>query len=60
MPNPTERVEEFHDFDDDLIASDSLNDDELFDPETLCGMMPDGLCGQAGSEYCDFECPYRD
>jgi len=23
-----------------------------------CGRMPSGHCGMAGSEYCDFECPY--
>lgn len=23
-----------------------------------CGMMPDGQCGHAGSEYCEFECPF--
>lgn len=40
---------EIDDFDDD-------DDGELpFD----CHMGPDGLCGAAGSEDCDFECPYR-
>jgi len=24
-----------------------------------CHMGRDGLCGKAGSEECDFECPYR-
>lgn len=24
-----------------------------------CGMGADGQCGHAGSEDCDFECPYR-
>lgn len=28
--------------------------------ELNCSMGPDGQCGQAGSEYCDLECPYRD
>lgn len=23
-----------------------------------CGQMPDGSCSQAGTEYCDFECPF--
>ena len=24
-----------------------------------CGMQADGDCLNAGSEYCDFECPFR-
>ena len=24
-----------------------------------CHMGPDGYCGAAGSEDCEFECPYR-
>jgi hypothetical protein len=31
-------------------AIDSLIDD--------CGKMPDGSCSMAGSEDCDFECPF--
>lgn len=41
-------------FDDDL----DREEDELenfFD----CHMMHDGSCGAAGSEDCEFECPYR-
>jgi len=30
-----------------------------FEDEFDCAMMPDGLCGKAGSEECDWECPYR-
>jgi hypothetical protein len=25
-----------------------------------CGLMEDGQCTQAGTEYCDFGCPMRD
>lgn len=38
-------------------------DDKEFDDgddgefEFDCGMYPDGQCGKAGSEECDFECP---
>ena len=39
------------DFDDDPEFDEE--DDELFD----CHMGPDGYCGAAGSEDCDFECP---
>ena len=43
-------------------------DDEPFDEEEdywneaemNCHMRADGQCGAAGSEYCDFECPFRD
>ena len=28
--------------------------------EMACGMDRDGQCSQAGTEYCDFECPFRD
>lgn len=45
-----------HDYDDD---HDEPDDDEAWD-ELMCSMGPDGQCGQAGSEYCDFDCPYRD
>jgi len=37
---------------------DFLDDDE-FDEEFDCHMMRDGSCGAAGSEDCEFECPYR-
>lgn len=29
--------------------------EDMFD----CGMMPDGTCLLAGTEDCDWECPYR-
>lgn len=31
-----------------------------FDPADECGLMSDGQCLLAGTEWCDFECPYRD
>ena len=40
------------DFDRDFI------DDEL-EEEFDCHMMRDGSCGAAGSEDCEFKCPYR-
>ena len=68
-------AEEFHDFNDgDLLpdppfcahcggtceCNDWDNDGWDDEPADNCSMMPDGQCGQAGSEYCDLECPYRD
>lgn len=41
-----------HPWDDD----DPDEDDEF---EFDCHMYPDGNCGAAGSEDCEFECPYR-
>lgn len=31
--------------------------DEEDDDADCCMMGPDGLCGAAGSEWCDWECP---
>lgn len=35
---------------------DPDDEDATFD----CALGPDGQCGKAGSEECDFECPMRD
>lgn len=39
-----------------------LDEEEEFlaEAEANCHMHADGQCGAAGSEYCDFECPFRD
>lgn len=43
---------------DDFDYEDDFTDeDDDFDE---CGLMADGQCLAAGSEWCDFECPYRD
>jgi hypothetical protein len=34
------------------------DDDALDDLLEECGRMGDGYCTQAGTEYCDFECPF--
>jgi len=46
--------DEFYDFDD---PEDDTDEDEFesFD----CHMDRRGACGKAGSEECEFECPYR-
>jgi hypothetical protein len=43
--------DDFHRDDDDEI-------DEFDEALMNCGQMPDGSCTQAGTEYCDFECPF--
>ena len=44
------------------VEPDDPDDEDEFDDDAgdHCGMTPDGLCQLAGSEFCDFECPYRD
>ena len=44
---------------DDLEPGDDADDEEAW-LDAMCGMGPDGQCGQAGSEHCEFDCPYRD
>ena len=44
------------DWDDDP-GFDNVDDDEDFDLPFDCHMGPDGYCGAAGSEDCEFECP---
>ena len=41
------------------IDAERIRDDDDMDGwiEMMCGMSRDGQCGQAGSEFCDFECP---
>ena len=48
---------------DDDYELDDGGEDWYVDPfeEALmdCHMDRNGICGKAGSEECDFECPYR-
>ena len=39
---------------------DGFEDDEDGWAEMMCSQHADGQCSQAGSEYCEFECPFRD
>lgn len=34
-------------------------EDEFEDAMMNCGMMRDGTCSMAGSEECEFECPFN-
>lgn len=47
------RIQAYDDLDFDQDEVDATGDEEWFD----CHMRPDGQCGAAGSEMCDFECP---
>lgn len=46
-------------FDFEYDDFDGVGDVEL-DPADDCMLMDDGQCMAAGSEWCEFECPYRD
>jgi hypothetical protein len=54
--------DEFTDDDSDWSYDDSIDDDderdEVEDAMDNCGQMADGLCMYAGSEQCEFECPF--
>lgn len=43
----------------DFIDDDG-DDDEYDWLDQECHLNDDGQCGLAGTEHCDFECPYRD
>lgn len=34
--------------------------DPVEDAMGECGLTDDGFCMLAGTEYCDFDCPFRD
>lgn len=36
---------------------DDESDDDTEDGLEECGMMPDGQCTLAGTEWCDWHCP---
>lgn len=44
-----------------LPDDERFDDDDDYDPDALaeCGLAPDGFCGMAGTEFCEFECPFR-
>jgi hypothetical protein len=42
---------------EDFEFSDDFDDD--YEIEFDCHMRENGQCDKAGSEECDFECPYR-
>ena len=44
-----------HDNGDHCIEEDQ---DEMAEAEMNCGMGKDGQCSQAGTEYCDWNCPF--
>ena len=57
MSDPTQAAldDETLEYDDEIDGVDGW--DDLMDE---CALGPDGQCGHAGSEHCDFRCPMRD
>ena len=47
--------DDYSDFDD---FCDSAEDDEFEDAAMNCGLTQDGTCMAAGSEHCDWDCPF--
>jgi len=54
-PKTDPLYEAYAEMDDDDPRDWDEGDDDDFD----CHLRPDGQCGAAGSEMCDFECPNR-
>lgn len=55
---------DYYEVDDEEDYNDYDDGTEIFEDETewqidMCRKMEDGQCLKAGSEYCDFECPFR-
>lgn len=50
-----EHAECNYDFDEDEAFTDDDAIDELMGE---CGQTPDGYCTLAGTEYCDWDCPF--
>jgi hypothetical protein len=44
----------------DCYDDEDDGDDDGSEFEFDCARDQHGFCGKAGSEECDFECPYRD
>lgn len=51
---------EADELEDDLwdIEDEEDERDELQEAMDECGQMPDGGCQLAGTEFCDWECPF--
>lgn len=51
-----------HRFDDpdDYQDDGAWEDDEYEVAMDLCGLDDEGQCSMAGTEHCDFKCPFRD
>lgn len=46
--------------DDNDLYDDGEDGDEFGELDAECGLDDEGQCSLAGTEHCDFTCPYRD
>ena len=56
--DPVECEQDLEEFDDFYETNDYV--DEFEEAAANCGMLADGTCMKAGSEECDWECPFSD
>lgn len=56
MSTPRELTQD--EIDEDMFPDDDNEYDlDIEDDFDECGMMPNGQCTMAGSEWCDWDCP---
>lgn len=61
MKTPEEIRDEEYDY--GMTYEDCEDDNEVDEFEEAmdnCSQLSDGFCMQAGSEYCEFECPFNE
>lgn len=44
----------------EFLESYELDNDEDAEAELACGLLDDGTCMNAGTEWCDLSCPFSD
>ena len=55
-----EETKEYLDLNFENDGDDFTEDDAIERLMDECGLMHDGSCSMAGSEYCDWECPFSE
>ena len=54
----SDREQDMERYPDEFQPNDDFEDEET-DEYLDCHMDREGFCGKAGSEECEFDCPYR-
>jgi hypothetical protein len=50
----------FDEYAEFVFSPEAEEDEDLDEPDFDCGFVPGHGCQLAGTEDCDFDCPYRD
>jgi hypothetical protein len=62
IPEPNDsfasRVNEMREWLEINGEPDATDEDAIEALEQDCGLTPEGYCTMAGSEYCDWDCPF--